>query len=161
MITLAFLEPYAIFPTPARTITMARRVEEVMTKDVATLPDDRSLVDAHKLMQKHNVRHLPIVEANTGVLVGMVSDRDVRTFLSPFAGSGRETEQDKATLYLKISKVMTKDPITAKPSDKLQSVVETMLQKKFDCLPVVDDQGRVSGIITTFDALKIALAYLD
>ena len=103
-------------------------------------------------------KNLPVVEPGTGKLIGLISDRDVKKFMSPFIGSQRETAQDKATLDIQIGKVMVKSLITVKPDEEIKSAIEKMLPKKLGCIPVVEDDGRLVGIVTTIDLIKLLLS---
>jgi CBS domain-containing protein len=137
---------------------MAKKVSEIMSRRLETLGVDATLHDAHKTMREKSIRHLPVVEPGTGKLIGLISDRDVKKFMSPFIGSQRETAQDKATLDIQIGKVMVKNLITVKPDEDIKSAIEKMLPKKLGCLPVVEDDGRLVGIITTIDLIKLLLS---
>lgn len=97
-------------------------------------------------MQRRACRHLPVVDAH-GVLVGVLSKSDLR----PFAERLEEVRVESA---------MTAPAISARPSDSIEQAAELMLRRRFGSLPVVDDQGRLIGIITTTDLLAGLLRLL-
>jgi CBS domain-containing protein len=136
---------------------MGKKVSEIMSKRVETLGVDATLQDALKVMREKSIRHLPVVEPGTVKLAGLISDRDVKKFMSPFIGSQRETPQDKATLDIQVNKVMVKNVITVKPDDEVRSAIEKMLPKKIGCMPVVEADGRLVGIVTNIDLIKLLL----
>jgi CBS domain-containing protein len=94
-------------------------------------------------MAKHSLHHLIVVETD-GSLAGIISDRDV------LAAAARYDSE--ATL---VADVMTYAPVTVTPTTSLSQVVATILDRRFNCLPVVDDSHKVEGILTTTDLLEL------
>jgi acetoin utilization protein AcuB len=140
---------------------MGKKVSDIMSKRLEVLSTDETLKDAHKIMREKSIRHLPVVERATNKLLGLISDRDIKKFMSPFIGSQRETAQDRATLDIEVGKVMCKTLITVGPDEELKSAIEKMLPKKLGCLPVVDADGRIVGIVSTIDMLKLLLSMVS
>ena len=60
---------------------------------------------------------------------------------------------------LKVSEVMTRDPITISPRDSVTEAAEIMIENKIGCLPVVDDHGRVVGILTEGDFVALMASH--
>jgi len=120
------------------------RVEEVMTRRVITLRPDQTCADAVSLMAKYSFRHFAVVESPAR-LVGVISDRDI---LRALARTG-----DWNASYVR--QFMSRDVVAVKPDTKLSLATGTMLSKRINCLPVVDDNGVVCGIVTSTDLLKV------
>jgi acetoin utilization protein AcuB len=139
---------------------MTKKIEDVMSKNLVVANKDITLKQAHGMMLEKRIRHLMITDQGTGKLLGLISDRDVKKFISPFASSDAATDRDKATLQIKVDKVMVKDVITAKLGDPLKAVIEKMLQKKISCTPVLGDGDKLVGVLTTTDAMKILVGML-
>ena len=137
---------------------MSKKISDIMSKRLETLGADATIHEAHQRMREKSIRHLPVVEPGTNKLLGLISDRDIKKFMSPFIGSQRETAQDKATLDILVGKVMTKTLVTAKPDETVKSAIEKILPKKLGCLPIVDETGRLVGIVTNIDLLKLLLS---
>lgn len=144
-------------PAPAKTTHTA---SEIMNRNLKTITPSATLSEAKHLMDHHNIRHLMVIHEHNGRLMGVISDRDVKRAISPFAGSVRETEQDRATLRLQVSSIMHAPVLSGKPTDSIRHVVEAMLAKKISSVPVIDDQGKLVGIITTTDVLRAILPIL-
>lgn len=138
---------------------MEKKVEEVMSRSLQFIDEKASLQDAHDHMSKRNIRHL-LIGDGLGKITGLISDRDVKKFISPFATAQSATDRDKATLAIEVGKIMTKKVITAKTGDKLKNVVEVMLQKRISGVPILDESGKGVGIITITDVLKLMLTML-
>lgn len=139
---------------------MSKKIEDVMSKTLVVINATTTLKEAHGLMSEKRIRHLMITDPATGKLLGLISDRDVKKFISPFASSDAGTDRDKATLQIKVDRVMVKDVQSAKIGDTLKLVVERMLQKKISCMPVLGEHDKVVGVVTTTDMMKILVGML-
>lgn len=122
-------------------------VARYMSADPIVVSSDRTLAEAHELMRRHHIRHLPVVDG--GRLVGIVSQRDLY-LLETLRGvdAGCET----------IAEAMSNDPYTAAPDAALDEVAREMAEHRYGAAVVVA-AGKVVGVFTTVDALR-ALATL-
>jgi acetoin utilization protein AcuB len=119
-------------------------VRDIMNRQVRIIPPDMSLSSAYGIMQSHSIRHLPVVDE--GRLLGVVTDRDLRLATSalspvPFPADAR------------VQDVMAAPPRTADPMDPVEEAARTMRELKIGCLPVLDDDGGLVGIVTGIDLL--------
>ncbi len=134
-------------------------VDALMTRSPITAsPDDsvRKLVD---FFEKFGFHHLPVVE--NGHLLGIVSDRDVLRHVSPFVGMINERHQDSSTLDRRAHQVMSRRPITVEAGAAIGEAAALMLEHHISCLPVIDGEGRLLGIVTTRDLLRAAFPRID
>lgn len=127
-----------------------------MTKDVITITPETSMLKANKLMKEHDIRRLPVVDAHMRV-VGIVSDRDIKS-----ASPSQATTLDMHELYyllseLKIKDIMTPNPICITPVDTVETAAMLMESKDIGGLPVTDEDNRLVGIITDHDVFKVLL----
>lgn len=137
-----------------------KNVSDIMTRKVYSVDESTSIRDVHKLMNQQCIQHV-IVTGKNQMLTGIISDRDVKKYISPFVGSARETPQDKATLNLKAISIMAKQVTTIHPEDSLKVCTETMLTKNIHALPVTEKKtDRLLGVVTTTDLLKVFLSML-
>lgn len=118
------------------------KVQKYMTTTPMTIGKDQTLAAAHKLMREHSIRHLPVLEG--GVLVGMISDRDLHLIESL-----RDVDPEKVS----VEDAMTAEPYTVTPDTGLDDVVGTMAEHKYGSA-VVEYNGKVVGIFTAIDALR-------
>jgi len=133
-------------------------VGEYMTRDPITVSEDTSMKEAMLLLRTHHIRHLPV--ANGKVLVGLVSDRDIRK-ASPSLLSGiGKNDYEQVLEDTSVGRIMTREPFTVTETTTLSDAVSVLLEKKFGSLPVVDGDELV-GIFTEIDALKILLRQLN
>ncbi|HXG53195.1 MAG TPA: CBS domain-containing protein [candidate division Zixibacteria bacterium] len=119
-------------------------VQDVMTRQVVTLRPEHTFADAVGLMGSNSFRHFPVVDSATR-LAGVVSDRDILRALA-------RTRDWKASY---VSQFMSRDVVTVKPETELSLAAGKMLSKRINCLPVVNEDGTVCGIITSTDLLKV------
>jgi CBS domain-containing protein len=131
------------------------QVSEIMQYSVLTATPEMSLALAWRLMADHRLRHLPVL--SDGRLIGLVSDRDIRS-ASP-ATNALHT-QPEITIYMgttPIQSCMTRDVITVSPEAEIGQATQKMLDGRFGCLPVLA-QERLVGILTDIDLLRGYLA---
>ena len=121
---------------------------------VAVDPQD-SMQQAIKLLKKHNIRRLPVVE--NGKVVGIVTDRDLKRA----SASDASTLEIHELLYListiKVEDIMTRDPITVPMDYTIEETAEILLNNKISGVPVVDPEGRLKGIITQTDLFRLLM----
>ncbi|MBP1947824.1 acetoin utilization AcuB family protein [Virgibacillus litoralis] len=122
-------------------------VEEIMKKEIITLPKTASIAEALQLLHENRIRHIPIIDDNRCV-IGIVSDRDVRD-ASP---SILKKDADQSTLENEIQSIMTQDVITVHPLDFVEEIARVFYDEAFACLPVVRE-NKLVGIITERDML--------
>lgn len=117
-------------------------VEEIMNKDVVSLPPTAKIMDALQLLQKYRIRHIPIVNKDKNV-VGIVSDRDVRD-ASP---SILTKDPNKNVLSQEIQSIMSKPVTTVHPLDFVEEIARIFYEKEFAAVPVVQN-NKLVGIVT-------------
>lgn len=123
-------------------------VEEVMKTDVITLPPHAPISNAVELLQKHRIRHIPIVNEEFSI-VGIVSDRDLRD-ASPSVFHG-DSANDSA-LQNEIKSIMSHPVVTIHPLDFVEEIARIFYDEEFAALPVVKNNILV-GIVTEKDML--------
>lgn len=109
-------------------------VEDVMTYKVAKIMEDSSIEEAAKLMLEEKVTHLPVT-VNNDKLIGIVTAWDISKAV--------------ALKCSKLDQIMTEEVITANANDQIEKAAEKMKKYNISSLPVVDDNQKVIGIITT------------
>ena len=130
------------------------QVRELMSRQVVTIGTGDSCLEAVTRMQGARVRHLPVV-SREGLLVGIVTDRDLRHHLfTPrlFEALG-STPVDVLLSGTQVAEIMSTDVITVAPEETLSEAASTMRKHRVGSLPVMD-RGRVVGIITEADVLR-------
>lgn len=127
-------------------------VSRSMTRNVITVDQEAGILDAQKLMADNKIRHLPIID-NNQQLIGVVTDRDIRSALPYRFYDAPQTEREKIS-RLKVKDIMTKDPISISPTYTIQDALLLIQNSKVGALPVVDDSNCLKGIISVRDLLR-------
>jgi acetoin utilization protein AcuB len=126
------------------------KVADRMVRNVITIEARQTLRDAIALLQKHHIRHVPVLDGKK--LVGILTDRDVkRATPSPLAGDSIE-EFHKVVDSTIIAQIMTKNPYCVTPATPLRDAVKILHDRKNGALPVVEGD-RLVGLLTTTDML--------
>ncbi len=129
-------------------------VIESMKTDLVAVNPSTKLADAQELMHKGNFRHLPVVDEEKK-LVGIITDRDMRdAYPSSLLDEATYQQTLEKVMQHSVGEVMTRDPLTIAPYYTLQDTLLMMGKKKVGALPVVDDEGRLKGIMSTRDMLR-------
>lgn len=136
-----------------------RKVEDVMRKNLPLIAPNTSLYDALQLMKAQNIKHL-IISSSNNIPEGLISDRDIKKIISPFIGTPKESEADKATLKIPVKSIAIKSIITCKIGDDIKKAIELMLQKNISCVPILDENNKIAGMITIVEVLKFVLNLL-
>jgi len=128
-------------------------VNQIMSQNLHTVLADDNLSFLSKTFSDVSYHHLPVVNDDK-VLLGIISDRDVTRNLSPFIDTDLERECDRALMKQTAADIMTTDPITVGQSSRIETASILLLENNFSCLPVVDDDGKIEGLLTWKDILN-------
>jgi len=128
-------------------------MREKIQKNPVTIGPEASFYEARNLIHEKGVRHLPVVDKNN-VLVGIVTDRDIREAAPSDATLLSVQELNYLLGKLKVSSFMTPKNklITITPDTIIEEAVQLMHDHKIGCLPVLEG-GKLYGLFTETDAL--------
>lgn len=133
------------------------KVVELMTNDPLTVTAAETIGNAEALMAENNIRQIPVVKGHE--LVGIVTDRDVRAFLS--AALLTKPDARERALKTEVGDIMTTKPMFVGPDDDLKDAVEMLIEEKFGAVPVVDEAEGLVGIVSYVDVLRNYLNRLE
>lgn len=139
-------------------MTGLMRVADFMEREVVTLNVDDHLGLADDVMRFGRMRHMPVLDG--GRLVGILSQRDL---FRAAASTGLRLEgeaQRRWLARLSVAEIMTRDVVTVSPSESIRHAAELMLIRKIGCVPVVDEHGALSGVLSETDCLRVLTALL-
>jgi len=123
----------------ANEVRKVKRAENGMIIDPVTICDDALVMDALKLMKEYKIGGIPVVNIS-GSLVGIVTNRDLRF---------------ERNLQRPVNEIMTKDVITAPETTDFEQAADILQAHRIEKLPVVDDRGKLVGLITYRDIIKL------
>ena len=122
----------------ASQVKKVKRAENVMIYDPVTINPDATVAEAMNLMKEYRIGGIPVVDRN-GILKGIVTNRDLRFESNPSK---------------KISLVMTTNLITTDHQSNLESAARILQKHKIEKLPIIDEAGKLIGLITYKDITK-------
>lgn len=115
-------------------------VRSLMTQKVVSVPVSAKISDAIRLMKKHNIGGLPVVDEENHVWA-IITERDIALLFS------------RRLRGAKVADVMSKDVVTAKPDITVSETEKTMIKHGFRRLPIVSNH-KIVGIVTIMDILR-------
>jgi len=130
-------------PAPAHPPTVALTVQDVMTPQPLTIGRGEPLSTAREMMRTHLCRNLPVLEH--GELVGVMTERDLY-LLERLGGANVDSAE--------ANDAMITDAYAVPPDAPLSEVARQMATERYGCAVVIE-RGRVIGIFTTTDALRV------
>jgi len=139
-------------------MSIPKLVREIMTAQVSTIEHDAKLLDAVLMLRSSGFRHLPVVK--DGRLAGLLSDRDVQRAAPSLFGEVTQEEYNRIFETTPVYRVMARETVTVTPDTPISEAVSLMREHKYGALPVVDADGRLAGIVTTIDCLRLLHALL-
>ncbi len=144
----------ATAPAP-HTTGAAVTVADVMTRDVVTIASTDLLSSAWQTMRERHIRHLPVVERH-GRIVGIVTHRDLLAASPSSLRLHDERDRVRGFGWARAGDVMESHVSTAAAAESAADVCLRMVRQKIGCLPVVEPDGRLVGIVTEEDFLRWA-----
>src|SRR4051794_4105455 len=122
---------------------MGKTIREVMTSNLCTIDADKDIAYAAKMLRDEDVGVAPIVEGDQ--LVGVLTDRDIAIKV---VAEGKDPQTTKVT------DIASKDIVTIDPQQNLDEALRLMAQHQVRRLPVVEEDGKIVGIVAQADIAK-------
>ena len=122
---------------------MAQTIRDLMTRSPRTIDSAGSAVDAARLMRDEDVGLIPIVESDR--LVGTVTDRDIAVRLVA-GGKSPETTH--------VADIASRELVTIDPDQDVDEAMRLMSKHQVRRLPVVEEDGKLVGIVAQADIAK-------
>jgi CBS domain-containing membrane protein len=131
------------------------KVADLMTTAVFTLRLDKKILIAKQIMDWAHIRHVPVVDHEDRV-VGIVSYRDIlRASISPLSTKVAKLEQRQHLGEHSVRDIMQTRVQTIAPDAPVHEAAAVMRKEKIGCLPVVNDEKKLLGIVTEHDLLRL------
>lgn len=124
----------------------AATASDVMVPNPPTVDPDETIAQVRAAMEAARSHHAVVLDA--GRVVGVVSESDVLGALSPNLRTASETERDLATLHKRVHQVMSRQPLVATPDTPVGELVDTFRARTIGCLPIVDEDQALLGLVT-------------
>src|SRR5262245_52402457 len=119
---------------------MTKKVSDTMTEDVWWAAPDDSVAEAAQTMKRRDVGSIPVVDR--GLLVAILTDRDIVM---------RTVAEQVDPGAINVGEIASRDLVTVAPDDELAEALELMARHQVRRLPVLDDDGRLVGMLAQAD----------
>ncbi|MFN8392215.1 MAG: CBS domain-containing protein [Bdellovibrionota bacterium] len=150
---IARKNPYQPPVAPPAKRKPAFLASQIMTRPVATLTPESSFAEARDVFRNRRYRHIPIVSAS-GELVGIISDRDVLREAAQQKAMPQGWLNELVAEQKTVGEFMTRRVLAATPQSEIRNIARAMFEERIGSMPVVDEHGKVLGIITRSDILR-------
>ena len=128
--------------------------KDLMTRDIVSLDENEHLDHLDDAMRLLRFRHMPVTDG--GKLIGLVSERDLARVLGSSLLPHKGRQDRFLAEHFRVADIMTTDVETVAPDAALVDVAAKMVTRKLGCVPVVDADGTLVGIITEADFVRMS-----
>lgn len=150
---------------------MSLTARDIMTTDVISITEDKTLQEAIDLMAKHNISGLPVTD-DRNVLTGIISNTDIIRYsqkvnvvplFDPAGWISPHTDIDNLTSLRRgidllnkttVGELMRKKVYTAGEDTPLFEIAKLMSRREINRVPIIDHEGKLTGIVTRADMVK-------
>ncbi len=122
---------------------MAQSIRELMTENPRTAQPDQPIADVAKIMRDEDTGVVPVVEGDR--LTGMITDRDITI---------RVVAEGKDPQSTMVREIASSDLVTVDPQQNLDEALRLMAQHQVRRLPVVEEDGRLVGVVAQADVAR-------
>lgn len=144
------------------------QVKEIMTSEVVTVSTTDSVEQCAKLLQEHDISGLPVLD-EAGKVAGMITEGDLIRRASRvkapgyleilggliYLGSPKKfVDELQRAMSLEAGQLMSKNLVSIKPEDTIEQAATLMVEKKISRLPVLDQNGKLVGIVSRRDIMS-------
>jgi len=123
-------------------------VEQIMSRQVITVTDDKSIKECYELMKEHTIQQLPIITENQLHLKGIITRHDILKYLL------EDLELSEERIEEPIETIASKKIITTDPISDIRRVSQVMLDFNLNAIPVVNANDILVGIVSRNDIVK-------
>lgn len=134
------------------------KVEDIMSRHLVTVGMDDTLRTIRRLFQTRRFHHLMVVEGSR--LQGVISDRDYLRLITPGVEQDLGSAAEMAVLNRRAHQIMSRKPVTIRPDANLEDAIDRFLDDKVSCLPVVAADGKLQGVLSWKDVLRLVRVQL-
>lgn len=124
---------------------MGTTIQDVMSTGPASVGASTSVAEAARLMKSDDIGSVPVLE--DGKLSGVLTDRDI---VLRVVAEGRDPQSVTA------GEVASREPVTVDPQQNLDEALRLMAQHQVRRLPVVEEDGRLVGVVAQADVARVA-----
>jgi CBS domain-containing protein len=136
------------------------KVEEIMSKELFVVSWNDPLKKVIDYMKTENIRHVPVVE--DGKFVGLITQNKINEYVRKrIYDPEDEIDEEEFSRVSDFDYLVNRNIPVLFPEDSLLKVLELFIKKKYDCLPVVDSNQNLVGLVSNIDVLLYFYNFLS
>ncbi|REC95454.1 CBS domain-containing protein [Kushneria indalinina] len=135
-------------------------IADIMSRNIVTLRLEQTLHDGNELMREHRIRHLPVLDEQ-GHLVGLLDQKVVLKEALRIADNFGSRRLSHHLGQISLNDVISREVLTLSIDTPLVEAGQKFLAHRQGALPVLDAEGRLVGILSSVDFVRLAVALLD
>ncbi|WP_136067603.1 CBS domain-containing protein [Modicisalibacter radicis] len=135
-------------------------VADIMTRDIVTLRLEQTLNDGNETMREHKIRHLPVLDEQ-GHLAGLLNQKVVLREALRITDSYGAQRLNHHLGRIPLAEVIARDVLTLAADTPLADAGRQLLAQRQGAMPVLDSEGRLAGILSSVDFVRLAVTLLD
>jgi len=127
-------------------------VKDMMTTSIITIESSEPVLKAKQVMAQKDIRHLPVLE--DGMVVGILTDRDLKL-------AQAVTEDAQFDQHRTAGDICVHNAYSVGPDEPARNVLSYMAKERIGSALVVNEEGRIVGIVTAVDACRVFARFLE
>ena len=131
-------------------------VSNIMSSQIQTVHTAQKVSEVYRLLTENRIHHVPVVNGNE--LVGLISSTDMMKLSLDAYGTPDTANTEYFDSQFSIPDIMMTDLITVRHDDSIRSAAEKLSAGTHHSLPVIGNDGKLVGIVTTTDLVNYLLA---
>ncbi|TQV80289.1 CBS domain-containing protein [Aliikangiella coralliicola] len=135
-------------------------IESIMTPNPVFVSQHSNINKARMLMAEKKVRHLPVKDASSGKLIGMVSQKAVLAHAIKVINQRGFEQLEHTEKSMDVASIMDDSPAVFDISTELLPVAKSLLEQRSGCI-AIESEGKLAGVVTSSDFVKLAVQELD
>jgi len=128
-------------------------VRQLMSKELLTVRQDAPVSEVRRLLRTFPINHVPIV-SESGRLVGILSSVDLAMYALDVWVKDERVADAELDASFELTSIMTHEPATIEPHETIQKAALMLADGDFHCLPVIQSDGVLVGMLTSTDLLR-------
>ncbi len=135
-------------------------VDDLMTADPVCLDSTNNLFQGRCIMRDHNIRHVPVVDADSGNFYGVLTQKIVLAHAINIIDTQGIEALDTVEKMTSVNSVVDQETVTVSRSTPLLEAAKFFTENRHGCIVVVE-QNKVVGILTSGDIVRFAISVLE
>lgn len=135
------------------------KISQVMTKEVIAANPNNKFSQVFQFFSERTINHMPVVENEK--LIGIISNKDMMRVVYKHIIVQKKTDIASLDNEVKLVDIMTKNIVTAHEDTTLIDVKDLFGKSHFNCLPIINNDSKLVGLVTPKDLMKMKIIHID